>query len=156
VEIQFNNRVLKHHTAKCMWGVKIKLHTFVILTVDGQGRRIPASVILPPIESSECYWVVRLLGLKSVLTWRGRLILLTLLGVETQSCSPRLYTSLTGDSTSALCMNFFYACCIFGCLKYLDWSSFVIRLIWKHKPRYIVSNTVIPRLTSDHANEFFG
>jgi hypothetical protein len=107
VEIQFNNRVLKQHTTKCMWGVKIKLHTFLILTVDGQSRRIPTSFTLPPIESSGFYWLGKLLGLESVLAWCGRLISLTLPGVEPQSCSPHLYTSLTRDFRSAFCMNFY-------------------------------------------------
>ena len=57
MDIQFNNRVLKHHKAKCMWGVKLKLHTFLILIVDGQGRRLSASVTLPPIDSSGSYWM---------------------------------------------------------------------------------------------------
>lgn len=40
--------------------------------------------------------------------------------VEPQSCSPHLYTPLTRDFRSALCMNFFYACCIFARLIHLD------------------------------------
>jgi hypothetical protein len=121
VEIQFNKRLLKHHTSKCTWGVKIKLHTFLISIVGGQDRRIPASVTLPSIESSGCYYMGRLSGLESVLAWCGRLISLTLPGVEPQSCSPHLLMSLTRVFRSAFCMDFFfYVCCIVAQLIHLD------------------------------------
>jgi hypothetical protein len=65
----------------------------------------------------------RMSGLESVLAWCRRLISLTLPGVEPQSCSPHLLTSLTSLTRvfrSAFCMDFFYVCCIIAQLIHVD------------------------------------